>query len=142
MVANPPASLAEVFEQVVNAIGTLRGGDHRLADAGNPAPEFVTDAAQRLLAASLVCQLVNIEMPQASLHVPEKTLSARLGREPALAAREGVLAKTLLLAMHLLQADLHQARQRELPSPLLVHRAENRSLWRSEHCFDRLRLGS
>lgn len=34
MVANPPASLTEVFERVVSAIGTLRGADHRLVDAG------------------------------------------------------------------------------------------------------------
>lgn len=78
MVANPPSSLTEVFERVVNAIGSLRGADHRIADAGNPAPELVTGAAQRLAAASLVCQLVNIEMPEATLDVPEKALSARL----------------------------------------------------------------
>ena len=38
----------------------------------------------------------------------------RLGREPALFAREGILAKTLLLGKHLLKADLHEVRQREL----------------------------
>lgn len=78
MVANPPASLTEVFERVVNAIGSLRGADHRIADVGNPAPELVTGAVQRLSAASLVCQLVNIEMPVETLDVPEKALSARL----------------------------------------------------------------
>lgn len=78
MVANPPASLTEVLDRVVNAIGTLRGADHRLVDAGNPAPEHLTAAAQRLAAASLVCQLVNIEMPKETLEVPEKALSARL----------------------------------------------------------------
>ncbi|MGS1011168.1 hypothetical protein [Achromobacter anxifer] len=78
MVANPPASLTEVFERVVSAIGTLRSADHRLAGAGNPSTELVTSAAQRLAAASLVCQLVNIEMPEATLGVSEKALSARL----------------------------------------------------------------
>lgn len=78
MVANPPASLTDVFGRVVHAIGILRGADSRLADVGNPAPERMTDAAKRLAAASLVCQLVNIEMPTATLEVPEKALSARL----------------------------------------------------------------
>lgn len=78
MVANPPTSLTEVFERVVNAIGRLRGADHRLADAGNPEPEFLTRAAQRLASASVVCQLVNIEMPEATLAIPESALSARL----------------------------------------------------------------
>ncbi|RYH51919.1 MAG: hypothetical protein EON54_14875, partial [Alcaligenaceae bacterium] len=78
MVANPPVSLTEVFERVVSAIGTLRAADHRLVEAGNPAPEQVTAAAVRLASASLVCQLVNIEMPQETLEVPEKALSARL----------------------------------------------------------------
>ncbi|MGE8454141.1 MAG: hypothetical protein ACN6OP_26750, partial [Pseudomonadales bacterium] len=71
MVANPPTSLTEVFERVVNAIGALRGADRRLADAGNPVPEIVTGAVRHLAAASMVCQLVNIEMPEATLNVPE-----------------------------------------------------------------------
>lgn len=78
MVANPPESLTDVFERVVDAIGTLRGADHRLADAGYPDPESLTGAAQRLASASVVCQLVNIEMPEATLAIPESALSARL----------------------------------------------------------------
>lgn len=78
MVINPPSSLTDMFERVVNAIGTLRGADHRLADAGYPEPKFLTDAAQRLASASVVCQLVNIEIPEATLAIPESALSARL----------------------------------------------------------------
>lgn len=84
MVANPPESLTDVFERVVSAIGTLRGADLRLADAGNPAPECLADAAQRLASASVVCQLVNIEMPEATLAIPESALSARLIASPVL----------------------------------------------------------
>ncbi|WP_445656553.1 hypothetical protein [Achromobacter sp. NCFB-sbj8-Ac1-l] len=77
-VANPPASLTDVFERVLNAIGTLHGADSRLADVGNPEPEFLAGAAQRLASASVVCQLVNIEMPEATLAIPESAVSARL----------------------------------------------------------------
>ena len=45
MVANPPSSLTDVFERVVNAIDRLRGADHRLAEAGNPQPTSMIDAA-------------------------------------------------------------------------------------------------
>ncbi len=78
MVVNPPESLTDVFERVVNAIGTLRGADYRLADAGYPEPKLLTGAAQRLASASVICQLVNIEMPEATLAIPESALSARL----------------------------------------------------------------
>ncbi|MCZ8076544.1 MAG: hypothetical protein O9341_20695, partial [Paucibacter sp.] len=71
MVASPPESLTEVFERVVNAIGTLRGADHRLVAAGSPAQDVLSGAAQRLASASVVCQLVNIEMPEATLAIPE-----------------------------------------------------------------------
>lgn len=107
MVANPPASLTEVFERVVGAIGTLQSSDPRLAEAGNPAPELVTGAAQRLAAASSVCQLVNIEMPEETLAVPEKALSARLIASSLL--HEAGL-KQLLNSQLFIDAGFHQVK--------------------------------
>lgn len=107
MVANPPASLTEVFERVVNAIGSLHIADHRLSDAGSSAPELVTAAAQRLAAASSVCQLVNIEMPKATLEIPEKALSARLIAS-SLLYEAGL--KQLLNSQLFIDAGFHQVK--------------------------------
>ena len=107
MVASPPESLTEVFERVVNAIGTLRGADHRLVDAGSPEPEFLTGAAQRLASASVVCQLVNIEMPEATLAIPETALSARLIASPML-HEAGI--KALLNSQLFVDAGFHQVK--------------------------------
>lgn len=107
MVTSPPESLTEVFERVVNAIGTLRGADHRLTDAGNPEPEVLTGAAQRLASASVVCQLVNIEMPEATLAIPETALSARLIASPML-HEAGI--KALLNSQLFIDAGFHQVK--------------------------------
>lgn len=107
MVANPPDSLTEVFERVVNAIGTLRVADPRLVDAGSPAPEVLTGAAQRLASASVVCQLVNIEMPEATLAIPETALSARLIASPML-HEAGI--KALLNSQLFIDAGFHQVK--------------------------------
>ncbi len=107
MVANPPESLTDVFERVVNAIGTLRGADHRLAEAGNPEPELLTGAAQRLASASVVCQLVNIEMPEATLAIPESALSARLIAS-SLLHEAGI--KALLNSQLFIDAGHHQVK--------------------------------
>tara|TARA_B100001105_G_scaffold16898_1_gene12301 strand:+ start:1004 stop:5308 length:4305 start_codon:yes stop_codon:yes gene_type:complete len=107
MVANPPDSLTEVFERVLNAIGTLRGADQRLVDAGSPAPEVLTGAAQRLASASAVCQMVNIEMPEATLAIPETALSARLIASPML-HEAGI--KALLSSQLFIDAGFHQVK--------------------------------
>ncbi|MGM9514231.1 hypothetical protein ACS5PK_08260 [Roseateles sp. DB2] len=107
MVASPPESLTEVFERVVNAIGTLRGADHRLAAAGSPAQEVLTGAVQRLASASVVCQLVNIEMPEATLAIPETALSARLIASPML-HEAGI--KALLNSQLFIDAGFHQVK--------------------------------
>lgn len=107
MVANPPSSLTEVFERVVNAISTLRGADHRLADIGNPEPELLTAAAQRLASAAVVCQLVNIEMPEATLAIPESALSARLIAS-SLLHEAGI--KALLNSQLFIDAGYHQVK--------------------------------
>lgn len=107
MLASPPESLTEVFERVVNAIGTLRGADHRLVDAGSPEPEVLTGAAQRLASASVVCQLMNIEMPEATLAIPETALSARLIASPML-HEAGI--KALLNSQLFIDAGFHQVK--------------------------------
>lgn len=107
MVASPPESLTEVFERVVNAIGTLRGADYRLVEAGSPEPKVLTGAAQRLAAASVVCQLVNIEMPEATLAIPETSLSARLIASPML-HEAGI--KALLNSQLFIDSGFHQVK--------------------------------
>ena len=107
MVANPPDCLTEVFERVVNAIGTLRGADQRLVDAGSPEPEVLAIAAQRLASASVVCQLLNIEMPEATLAIPETALSARLIASPLL-HEAGI--KALLNSQLFIDAGFHQVK--------------------------------
>lgn len=84
MLSNPPDSLTEVFTRVVGAIRVLRAADQRLVDAGNISSELLGQAAQRLASAAQVCQLVNIEMPPATLDIPQKALSARLIAAPTL----------------------------------------------------------
>ncbi|SFM95118.1 hypothetical protein [Rugamonas rubra] len=84
MLSNPPNCLTEVFNRVVGAIQVLRAADPRLADAGVTSSDLLGQAAQRLAAAAQVCQLVNIEMPPATLEIPQKSLSARLIAAPIL----------------------------------------------------------
>jgi hypothetical protein len=107
MVANPPTSLTEVFERVVHAIHTLRGADQRLVDAGSPNPASASGAAQRLAAASQICQLLNIEMPEATLAIPEKALSARLVASPLL--NEAAI-RQLLNSQLFIDAGFHQVK--------------------------------
>jgi hypothetical protein len=107
MVASPPESLTEVFERVVSAIGMLRGADHGLVAAGSPEPEVLTSAAQRLASASVVCQLVNIEMPEATLAIPETALSARLIAFPML-HEAGI--KALLSSQLFIDAGSHHVK--------------------------------
>lgn len=107
MVASPPDSLTEVFERVVNAIGTLRSADHRLVHAGGAESEVLAGAAQRLASASVVCQLVNIEMPEATLTIPETALSARLIASPML-HEAGI--KALLNSQLFIDAGFHQVK--------------------------------
>ncbi|PND40387.1 hypothetical protein C1O66_03155 [Paucibacter aquatile] len=107
MVASPPESLTEVFERVVNAIGTLRGADHRLVAAGSPAQDVLSGAVQRLASASVVCQLVNIEMPEATLAIPETALSARVIASPIL-HEAGI--KALLNSQLFIDAGFHQVK--------------------------------
>lgn len=107
MVTSPPESLTEVFERVVNAISILHGADHRLVDTGSPEPEVLTGAAQRLASASVVCQLVNIEMPEATLAIPETALSARLIASPML-HEAGI--KALLNSQLFIDTGFHQVK--------------------------------
>ncbi|WP_202424094.1 hypothetical protein [Duganella lactea] len=103
----PPNSLTEVFNRVIDAIQILRSADHRLTDAGAPASEPLAQAAQRLAAASQVCQLVNIEMPPATLDIPVKSLSARLIATPIL---NEASIKQLLNSQLCIDVGFHQVK--------------------------------
>jgi hypothetical protein len=83
----PPESLTEVFTRAVDAVQVLRGADPRLEGVGTPDPTKLVLAVQKLASASQVCQLVNIEMPESMLSIPEKALSARRIATPMLTER-------------------------------------------------------
>lgn len=76
LVNRPPECLTEVFLRVVQAVETQQSGDHRLAEAGTPSAHV--EVVRRIAAASLVCQLQNVEMPSGQLAADESVLSARL----------------------------------------------------------------
>jgi hypothetical protein len=107
MLSNPPDSLTEVFRRVAGAIQGLRAADHRLMDVGSVSSELLGQAAQRLASASQVCQLVNIEMPQTTLDIPQKTLSARLIAAPIL--HEAAI-KQLLNSQLCIDVGFHQVK--------------------------------
>lgn len=78
-----------------------------VVDAGSPEPEVLTGAVQRLASASVVCQLVNIEMPEATLAIPETALSAWLIASPML-HEAGI--KALLNSQLFIDAGFHQVK--------------------------------
>lgn len=78
MVSNPPNCLTEVFERVVSAMEGKLGEDRRLIDAGVLAHGDLSTAAQRIAAASQVCQRVNIEMSDSVMVTPPDAISARV----------------------------------------------------------------
>lgn len=107
MFEDPPNSLTEVFNRAIGAIQILRSVDPRLTDAGVTSSAPLSQAAQRLAAASQVCQLVNIEMPPATLDIPEKSLSARLIATPLL--NEAAI-KQLLNSQLCIDVGFHQVK--------------------------------
>ncbi|VVN66844.1 hypothetical protein PS726_00148 [Pseudomonas fluorescens] len=76
LVSRPPESLTDVFRRVVQAVENQQSGDHRLTDAGPPSAQV--EVVRRIAAASLVCQLQNVEMPLGQLTADETVLSAKL----------------------------------------------------------------
>lgn len=93
LLKSPPNSLTDVFTRVVGAVQVLRGADGRLMDIGGSDLDNLVAAVQKLASASQICQLVNIEMPETKLRIPEKALSARLITTPML--NERVLSQLL-----------------------------------------------
>jgi len=72
----PPESLTETFRRVVQAVVRQLGGDPRLSNAGTQAIQV--DVVRKIAAASIVCQLQNVEIPSEQLDLDEIVLSARL----------------------------------------------------------------
>lgn len=135
LVSNPPDSLTEVFNRVVKAINVLRVSDHRMESLKNISPELLTQAAQRLASASVVCQLINIEMPAATLEIPEKALSARLIATPTL--NEAAI-KQLLNSQLFIDVGFHQVKM--YPDELLPFLAAQRLASLVESADQALRL--
>ncbi|MGY2491136.1 hypothetical protein [Cupriavidus sp. CP313] len=121
LLTDPPDSLTEVFRRVVRAVHVLRARDHRFEDAGNPSTELLERAAQKLASASQACQLLNIEMPEGKLAIPEKALSARLIATPMLPERA---VEQLLTSQLFIDVGFHQVKMYpdELPPFLAAER--------------------
>jgi hypothetical protein len=135
LVSNPPDSLTEVFNRVVEAISVLRVSDHRTESLQHAFPELLTQAAQRLASASVVCQLINVEMPQATLEIPEKALSARLIATPTL---NDAAIKQLLNSQLFIDVGFHQVKM--YPDELLPFLAAQRLAGLVESADQALRL--
>lgn len=76
-VQNPPQYLTQVLEKMVEAVQQQQRTDPRERRVGNPPPESLEEAIERLACASSVCQLPNIEISPQALRYREGVLSAR-----------------------------------------------------------------
>jgi hypothetical protein len=77
ILVRPPACLTDFFSSVVQSLSKIRQADVRMEDVGLPDAQVLEDAICRLAAASVVCQVVNIEMPDGPLEKPKNAISAR-----------------------------------------------------------------
>ncbi|MES2298680.1 MAG: H-NS family nucleoid-associated regulatory protein [Pseudomonadota bacterium] len=89
-VRDPPQCLTHVFEKMTDAMQQQQRSDPREQRVGNPPPESLEEAIERLASASAVCHLTNIELSPKSLRFRDGVLSARpiiasLLSEPSLA---------------------------------------------------------
>lgn len=76
-VTNPPSDLTSVFERMVAGVQAQQRSDHRESLVGRPSPESLDEAVAKLAAASVVCQLPNMELATDVLKVREGVLSCR-----------------------------------------------------------------
>lgn len=135
LVSNPPESLTEVFDRVVKVINVLRVHDRRMESLKDVSAELLTQAAQRLASASVVCQLINVEMPAATLEIPEKALSARLIATPTL---NETAINQLLNSQLFIDVGFHQVKM--YPDELLPFLAAQRLAGLVESADQALRL--
>jgi hypothetical protein len=75
---NPPDSLTDIFERLEAAVWVRLSRDERIEAAGDAAMDIVKRTVRRLAAASQLCHLPNIELPQDELSFSPDALSARL----------------------------------------------------------------
>lgn len=107
LVARTPESLTEVLERVVDTVSRLHNRDPRLESLESTAGARIAEAAQKLAAASQICQLPNIEFPQTRLGVTDGILSAREIATPLLS--EPVLSQ-LLSSQLFIDSGYHQVK--------------------------------
>jgi hypothetical protein len=72
---NPPSNLTDVFERMVAGVQAQQRSDSRESLVGRPSPESLDAAVAKLAAASVLCQLPNIELSADVLEVREGVLS-------------------------------------------------------------------
>jgi hypothetical protein len=77
LVQNPHRHLTEAFDRMVDAVQQQQRTDPRERRVGNPPPESLGEAIERLAGASAVCQLPNIEISPKALRYRDGVLSAR-----------------------------------------------------------------
>jgi hypothetical protein len=75
--SNPPSDLTSIFERMVAGVQAQQRSDHRESLVGRPSPESLDQAVAKLAAASVVCQLQNMELATDALRVRDGVLSCR-----------------------------------------------------------------
>lgn len=76
-VTNPPNDLTSIFERMVLGVQAHQRSDHRESLVGDPSPESLNEAVAKLAAASVICQLHNMELAADPLKVRDGVLSCR-----------------------------------------------------------------
>lgn len=77
LLENPPDSLTEVFQRVVDTVQERQRRDTRIEDAGGAGSNGLAAAAQKLASASQICQLPNIELADGAFSINPDALSVR-----------------------------------------------------------------
>jgi hypothetical protein len=135
LVGNPPNDLSDAFDRMVRGVHAQQRADRRERQVGNPSPESLTTAVEKLASASVVCQLPNIELSQEALEYREGVLSSR----PIVGALLPQDSLTYLLGSRLfIDSGHHQVKV--YPDELLPYLAAKRLAARVQSPEDAARL--
>lgn len=119
--ANPPSDLTSIFERMVAGVQVQQRSDHRESLVGRPSPENLDEAVAKLAAASVICQLPNMELATDALKARKGVLSCR----PLVGALLSDSELTYLLGSRLF-IDSGQHQVKLYPEQLLPYLAAKR----------------
>lgn len=135
LVGNPPDNLTDAFDRMVRGVHAQERADRRERQVGNPSPESLATAVEKLASASVVCQLPNIELSQEALEFREGVLSSR----PVVGALLAQDSLNYLLSSRLfIDSGHHQVKV--YPDELLPYLAAKRLAARVQSPDDAARL--